>query len=72
MVVCVHGPGVFIGRIDHGLLTPPVHKEAGAHFIRDVSTFITYGIPNTLPLNNITLEPIHVRVGDAHIEFRDY
>lgn len=72
MVVCVHGPGVFIGRIDHGLLTPPVHKEAGAHFIRDVSTFINYGIPNTLPLNNITLEPTHIRVGDAHIEFRDY
>lgn len=72
MVVCVHGPGVFIGRIDHGLLTPPVHKKAGAHFIRDVSTFINYGIPNTLPPNNITLEPTHVRVGDAHIEFRDY
>lgn len=65
MVVCVHGPGVSTGRIDRGLLTSPVHKEAGAHFIHDVSTFITYGIPNTLPPNNITLEPTHVRVGDA-------
>lgn len=72
MVVCVHGPGVFIGKIDHGLLTPPVHKKAGAHFIHDVSTFITYGIPNTLPPNNITLEPTHVRVGDARVKFRDY
>lgn len=71
MVVCVHGPGAFIGRNDHDLLTPPVHKEAGARFIHDVSTFITYDMPNTFPPNNITLEPTHVRVGDAHTKFRE-